>query len=60
MIMKSAPLRKLMNAYCSKFGLQSSWVRFVAKGGKRTSPEDTAELLGLHDLDLIDVALDKG
>ena len=58
--MRSAPLRKLMNAYCSSFRLQSSQMRFVATGGKRIGAEDTVELPGLHDMDLIEVTIDKG
>ena len=55
-ITKSTPLRKLMNAYCSRFGLQSSQVRFMVDG-ERIGPDDTAEKLGLEDEDLIDVAV---
>merc|ERR1712139_152257 len=57
-IKKSTPLRKLMDAYCSRLGLQSSQVRFMVDG-ERIGPEDTAEKLGLEDEDLIDVAMEQ-
>merc|ERR1711918_179846 len=52
-IKKSTPLRKLMDAYCSRLGLQASQVRFMVDG-ERIAPDDTAEKLGLEDEDLID------
>merc|ERR1712232_1301934 len=57
-IKKSTPLRKLMDAYCSRLGLQSSQVRFMVDG-ERIAPEDSAEKLGLEDEDLIDVAMEQ-
>merc|ERR1712187_109341 len=57
-IKKTTPLRKLMDAYCSRLGLQSSQVRFMVDG-ERIGPEDTAEKLGLEDEDLIDVAMEQ-
>merc|ERR1711972_1211789 len=57
-IKKSTPLRKLMDAYCSRLGLQSSQVRFMVDG-ERIAPDDTAEKLGLEDEDLIDVAMEQ-
>merc|ERR1719213_829181 len=38
-IKKSTPLRKLMDAYCSRLGLQASQVRFMVDGG--ASPRTT-------------------
>merc|ERR1711933_663839 len=57
-IKKSTPLRKLMDAYCSRLGLQASQVRFMVEG-ERIAPDDTAEKLGLEDEDLIDVAMEQ-
>jgi len=47
-IKKSTPLRKLMDAYCSRLGLQASQVRFMVDG-ERIAPDDTAEKLGLEE-----------
>jgi len=57
-IKKATPLRKLMDAYCSRLGLQASQVRFMVDG-ERIAPDDTAEKLGLEDEDLIDVAMEQ-
>jgi len=57
-IKKSTPLRKLMDAYCSRLGLQSAQVRFMVDG-ERIGPDDTADKLGLEDEDLIDVAMEQ-
>mmetsp|Transcript_18227 Transcript_18227/g.32036 ORF Transcript_18227/g.32036 Transcript_18227/m.32036 type:complete len:90 (-) Transcript_18227:213-482(-) len=57
-IKKSTPLRKLMDAYCSRLGLQASQVRFMVDG-ERIAADDTAEKLGLEDEDLIDVAMEQ-
>ena len=46
-IKKSTPLRKLMDAYCGRLGLQASRVRFVADG-VRIAPDDTDELCEGH------------
>ena len=55
---KSTPLRKLMDAYCSRLGVQSSQVQFIVNlSGERIGPEGSAEKLGLEDEDLIDVAM---
>jgi small ubiquitin-related modifier len=52
---KSTPLRKLMDASCSRLGLAASQVCFTVDS-VRIEPEDTAETLGLEDEDIIDVA----
>merc|ERR1711948_121887 len=57
-IKKSTPLRKLMDAYCSRLGLTAAQVRFMVDG-ERISADDTAEKLGLEDEDLIDVAMEQ-
>lgn len=54
-ISKTTPLRKLMEAYCSRFGLQASKVRFMVNG-ERISPGDSAGTLGIEDMALIYVA----
>ena len=49
-IKKSTPLRKVMVAYCSRLGFQSSQVRFMVNlSGECIGPEDSAEKLGLED-----------
>lgn len=53
---KSASLRKLKDAYCSRFGLQSSHVSFWVDG-VRVAPHDTAEKFGLEDDDCIVAAI---
>merc|ERR1712028_283267 len=57
-IKKSTPLRKPMDAYCSRLGLTAAQVRFMVDG-ERISADDTAEKLGLEDEDLIDVAMEQ-
>eukprot|EP00913_Durusdinium_trenchii_P033308 g31183.t1 len=47
-IKKTTPLRKLMDAYCSRLGLQASQVRFMVDG-ERIAADDTAEKLGLEE-----------
>ena len=54
---KSTSLCKLMDAYCSRLGLQASQVRFIVNG-ERIAPDDTAEKLGLEDGDFI-VAMEQ-
>ena len=53
-IKKSTPLRKLMDAYCIRLGLQSSQVRFFVDGAFRIGREDSAEKLGLEDMGWIE------
>merc|ERR1712093_350439 len=57
-IKKTTPLRKLMDAYCNRLGMQSSQVRFMVDG-ERIAPDDTADKLGLEDEDLINVAMEQ-
>jgi small ubiquitin-related modifier len=57
-IKKATPLRKLMDAYCQRLGMNSTQVRFMVDG-ERISADDTAEKLGLEDEDLIDVAVEQ-
>eukprot|EP00913_Durusdinium_trenchii_P033309 g31184.t1 len=51
-IKKTTPLRKLMDAYCSRLGLQASQVRFMVDG-ERIAADDTAEKLGLEEMGCI-------
>ncbi len=54
LVKKHTPMRKLMDAYCSRLGLQASQVRFETLiGCKPIAPVDTAEVLELDDEDLI-------
>ena len=53
-ILKSTPLRRLMDAYYSRFGLVASQVRFMV-AGVRIAPDDTVEKFGLQHMDIIDV-----
>jgi len=57
-IKKATPLRKLMDAYCQRLGMNATQVRFMVDG-ERISADDTAEKLGLEDEDLIDVAVEQ-
>ena len=51
-IKKHTPLRKLMAAYCSRLGSHPAYIRFSVDG-KRITPDDPAEKLGLEDEGLI-------
>ncbi len=53
---KSTPLRKLMDGYCSRLGVQASQIRFMIDG-ECIAPDGTAEKLGLVDEYFIDVAV---
>ena len=48
------PLRKLADAYCSRFGLKPFQVRFTVHG-ERIGRRDSAEKFGLTDDESIDV-----
>ena len=56
LVWKDTPLRKLMDAYCSRFGLQRSRARFTTNGAQ-IGAKDTAEKLGLKDQGLIGVVM---
>merc|ERR1712224_150948 len=58
-IRKSRPLQKLMEHYCSMTGLQSSHVRFMVDG-ECIAANASAEQLGLHDGNIIDVQTENG
>ncbi|KAL7713157.1 Ubiquitin-like domain-containing protein [Entamoeba marina] len=57
-IKKHTPLKKLMDAFCNKQGLNSSNVRFLSDG-VRITPEKTAQDLGLQDNDVIDAMMNQ-
>lgn len=57
-IKKHTPLRKLMDAYCSRQGTSRSTIRFLYDGN-RVSDDMTAKELGLEDGDIIDVYLQQ-
>eukprot|EP00051_Salpingoeca_urceolata_P032136 m.14441 g.14441 ORF g.14441 m.14441 type:complete len:94 (+) comp4799_c0_seq1:1404-1685(+) len=53
-IKRSTPLKKLMDAYCSRQGLDKQNVRFMLDG-QRINDTDTPETLDMEDNDAIDV-----
>ena len=57
-IKKTTPLKKLMEAFCSKQGLNIQNVRFLSDG-VRITPDKTAQDLGLHDGDVIDAMMNQ-
>merc|ERR1711990_101813 len=55
-IKKTTPLKKLMNAFCSRQNLdRGQWVFLY--DGERISPENTPEQLGMEDNDEIDAMI---
>lgn len=52
-IRKTTPLKRLMDAYCSRQGLQASNVRFLYDG-ERLKDDSTPEGLAMEDNDVID------
>ena len=52
------PLRKVMQAYCERQGLQLSWVRFRFNGNT-VNGTHTPEVLNMEDGDTIDVHLSQ-
>ena len=57
-IKKNTPLKKLMEAFCNKQGLNMSSVRFL-NDGVRITPDKTAADLGLQDGDVIDAMMNQ-
>ena len=57
-IKKNTPLKKLMEAFCNKQGLNLSAVRFLSDG-VRITPDKTAADLGLQDGDVIDAMMNQ-
>jgi len=55
---ENTPLGKVMDKWCSLFGLMSSQVRFLSDG-ERISASDTCASLGLQDGDDLDALLER-
>merc|ERR1711871_1169439 len=55
-IKNSTPLKKLMNAFCSRQAVEISQMVFLYDG-QRVLPEETPAQLGMEDGDLIDAML---
>ncbi|BAM79244.1 ubiquitin-like protein Smt3 [Cyanidioschyzon merolae strain 10D] len=55
-IKKHTPLRKLMDAYCTRKGVDLHSYRFLFDGN-RINEDDTPEKLGMEDMDSIDAML---
>jgi len=55
-IKKSTPLKKLMNAFCSRQAVEINQMVFLYDG-QRVLPEETPAQLGMEDGDLIDAML---
>jgi len=57
-IKKHTPLRKLIDAYCSRQGQSTSTIRFLYDG-RRIQPDSTPKDLGMEDGDIIDAMLQQ-
>ncbi len=57
-IKKTTNLKKLMDAYCKRQGLNPSTVRFTFDGN-RISGNETAEQLDMEDQDVIDAMVEQ-
>lgn len=57
-IKKTTNLKKLMEAYCKRQGLNASTVRFTFDGN-RISGSETAEQLEMEDQDVIDAMVEQ-
>lgn len=57
-IKKKTPLKKLMDAYCLRFSVPRSSVRFLLDG-ERINDESTAEQLEMEDEDIIDIVMEQ-
>ena len=57
-IKKHPPLRKLMDAYCTRVGANPQSMRFLYDG-RRIQADQTAKDLGMEDQDTIDVMLQQ-
>ncbi len=55
---KTTSLKKMIDSYCSKFGLQAKSVRFIFEG-ERIKESDTPEILGMEDGDEIDAMVEQ-
>jgi small ubiquitin-related modifier len=57
-VKKSTKLKKLMDAYCGRLGVQAESVRFMFDGD-RLNPESSAEDAGMEDGDEIDAMVEQ-
>jgi small ubiquitin-related modifier len=57
-IRRTMALRKLIDAYCQRYGCSRDAVRFLFDG-QRVNAEDTPEKLGMEDMAQIDVAVEQ-
>eukprot|EP00013_Stygamoeba_regulata_P026767 CAMPEP_0177651460 /NCGR_PEP_ID=MMETSP0447-20121125/12560_1 /TAXON_ID=0 /ORGANISM="Stygamoeba regulata, Strain BSH-02190019" /LENGTH=86 /DNA_ID=CAMNT_0019154543 /DNA_START=46 /DNA_END=306 /DNA_ORIENTATION=+ len=57
-IKKTTPLKKLMEAFCTRQGVSMGTIRFIHEG-RRLNPEDTPEGLGMENEDIIDALLEQ-
>eukprot|EP01132_Coremiostelium_polycephalum_P001313 gene1313-1657_t len=57
-IKRHTPLRKLMDAYCQRQGVNPNSIRFLYDG-QRVQPERTPKEYGMENNDVIDVALQQ-
>lgn len=59
-IKRSTKLRKLMDTYCSRMGLDINSVRFLYEGQRlATGTDDTPDDLNMEDDDQIDVMIEQ-
>lgn len=57
-IRKTMALRKLLDAYCQRYGVTRESVRFLFDGN-RINPEDTPEKLEMVEMSQIDVVVEQ-
>lgn len=57
-IKKTTPMKKLMDAYCARQGLNTGSVRF-SFDGERLIGKETPEQLGMNDQDIIDCHIEQ-
>jgi len=57
-IKRSTPLRKLMDAYCSRQAKSQDSIRFLYDG-QRVLPDSTPEEMDMEDNDIIDAVLQQ-
>merc|ERR1719146_540763 len=57
-VTKTTKLKKLMDAYCGRLGVQAESVRFMFDGD-RLNPESSAEDAGMEDGDEIDAMVEQ-
>lgn len=55
---KTTPMRKLMEAYCSRQAVSMSAIRFLYDG-ERVQPDSTPDKMGMEDDEIIDAVLQQ-